>query len=157
MAACKLNPKFESFEPMILFALNTGIRAMEALNPKWNAVDMGNRVVVKSKSRKPRYIPMNDAVYETLSTLDRAIEYVFPYKRDGDYRSRFEHDFSDLCKLAGLYIRFHGLRATFATRLTDNRVSVSIVQVLLGHSSPPRDPAVCPNRSKLGKCRKNSR
>jgi integrase len=138
MAACKLDPKFEPFEPMIVFGLNTGMRAMEVVNLKWKDVDLATRViaVVKSKSKKPRYIPMNDAVYELLMSLDRTTTYVFPFNRTGDYRSRFEDWFGQLCTLAGVPIRFHGLRSTFATTLTGRKVPISVVQALLGHSTP---------------------
>ncbi|MBI1746804.1 MAG: site-specific integrase [Acidobacteria bacterium] len=111
---------------------------MELLTLKWVAVDSEGRIitVVKSKSKKPRYIPMNDSVLEALAGLKRDGDYVFRIDRTGDFKYKFERGWADLCKLANVTnFRFHDLRATCATKLTDNKVSIRVVQVLLGHST----------------------
>src|SRR5262249_41831111 len=133
LAACDLDPKFSGFPAVIITAINTGMRLSELLHLKWDAVDLESRIitVVKSKSKKPRYIPMNRLVHKALSSLERPDEYVFRIDHTGDVKAKFEHKWADLRQLAGLpAVKFKNLRATFATRLTDRKVSVRVVQAL---------------------------
>ncbi|MBI1745277.1 MAG: site-specific integrase [Acidobacteria bacterium] len=138
LAACKLDPLFDGYETIIITALNTGMRLMELLTLKWDAADLDSRVItiVKAKGKKPWYIPMNDSVYEAITGIEKKDEYVFQIDRTGDFRSKLEYRWAKLCRLANVTnFRFHDLRATCATKLTDNKVSIRVVQTLLGHST----------------------
>ena len=71
--------------PIVVTALNTGMRKSEILNNlKWKEVDLGNRkiMVANSKNNEKRIIPINNTLYQELSTLtkDPESEYVFPGK-----------------------------------------------------------------------------
>ena len=79
---------------------------------------------------------MNHLVFEALSGIEKAGEYVFQIDRHGDFKTKFEKRWKELCRLANVQnLRFHDLRATCATRLTDRKVSIRVVQAILGHST----------------------
>ena len=63
-----LNSSPEHIKPILLTALNTGMRYGEIINLKWNNVDFESRYIhiIKSKSGKDRKIPINDTLYRTL-------------------------------------------------------------------------------------------
>lgn len=67
--------------PIVILALNTGMRRCEILNLEWWQVDFSsNRLIVtKTKSGKPRHIPMNQIVQETMCELkpEAKKKYVF--------------------------------------------------------------------------------
>jgi integrase len=56
---------------IVILALNTGMKRGEILNLEWWQADFStNRLIVtKTKSGKPRHIPMNKIVRETLLEL----------------------------------------------------------------------------------------
>jgi integrase len=51
----------KEYHPMVIVALNTGMRAGEQFNLKWEDIDFRNSIITvhHSKSGKKRYIPMN--------------------------------------------------------------------------------------------------
>ncbi|WP_457601080.1 tyrosine-type recombinase/integrase [Hydrogenivirga sp.] len=139
----------EWFRPVVIFALNTGLRAGEIFTLKWEQIDLKNRQIyiepVNSKTKKIYKIPMNDIVYEILTKLHQEHKekgithgYVFvnskgePYSPDGQgYRSVFK----TACKKAGIEnFRFHDLRHTFASWVAMKSKDIYAVQKLLNHS-----------------------
>ena len=120
--------------PVLLVALNTGMRRGEILGLMWRQVDLESRVVrvERSKSGRVRHIPLNDVLVEVFTRLrsERGeAETVFPYR---NVRTAFEA----ACRRAGIVgLRFHDLRHTFATRLIKRGVDIITVKELLGHSS----------------------
>ena len=134
----------EWFKPVVIFALNTGLRAGEIFSLRWEDVDFESKTIaVKSefsKSKKKRLIPMNTAVYNLLKNLERKEHgYIFtnrfglPYKyEDKTYRRVFK----TACEKAGIKdFRFHDLRHTFASWVAMNSKDIYAVKHLLGHSS----------------------
>jgi integrase len=125
--------------PIVLTALLTGMRRGEILNLRWPQVDFKRRVirVEKTKSKKIRYIPMNEELFNTLSQINLTVdgnEHVFLYRGNPikDVKRAFK-DAVDDAKIKGL--RFHDLRHTFATRLIERGVDLITVKELLGHHS----------------------
>ena len=57
--------------PIVIVALDTGLRISNVVNLTWKQVDMSSRTVCleKTKNKKPVSIPMLDRVYETLVGL----------------------------------------------------------------------------------------
>lgn len=128
-----LDESSECLRPIVIMALNTGMRRGEILNLGWKSVNLAKRVIAveKTKSGKMRFVPINDVLYEELLRLRRENkneESVFPFR---SVRTAFEN----ACRRAGLKIRFHDLRHTFATRLVEKGVDIVTVQSLLGHHS----------------------
>jgi excisionase family DNA binding protein len=119
--------------PVILVALNAGLRRGEILNLQWKNVDMEKRVlkIEKTKSKKMRYIPVNSVLLNVLNAQKaerRGGERLFPFK----VRPAFEK----ACKDAGIEcLTFHDLRRTFGTRLLERGVDIVTISKLYGHSS----------------------
>ncbi len=63
-----LNSNPEHIKPILLTALNTGMRYGEIINLKWKDIDFESSYIhiTKSKSGKDRKIPINDILYRTL-------------------------------------------------------------------------------------------
>jgi len=126
---------------IITFALNTGMRQGEILSLQWQDVDFarGTLVVMKSKNRERRTIPLNSTVFELLAAKQAANS-----KKDGSVfltglgnplKVRYlARAFMKARERAGIPdFRFHDLRHTFATRLVQKGVDLYKVQRLLGH------------------------
>ena len=124
--------------PIVVFALNTGMRRGEILGLRWDQVDpAGKSVLVKrTKSGRDRSIPLNEAaagVIRAQRTKSHGT-YVFPSTKGREFMRTVDHSFGRACRLAGIVgLRFHDLRHTFATRLIRRGVDIITVQALLGH------------------------
>jgi len=124
----------QHFRPFLTIALNTGMRRGEILSLKWPQIDFGKRLVyvIKTKSSRNRFVPMNDTLYQTLRSLKseaNGTEKVYPFKY---VQGVFEKARVD----AGLNgLRLHDLRHTFATRLIQSGADPFTVQRILGHST----------------------
>lgn len=124
-------------KPILSCALNTGMRKSEIFDLRWDDVDFVNQVITvrRSKSRRYRQIPMNDALLATLRSLRRDGELVFS-KGGGEPRKDIRTAFSVALKQSGIRrCRFHDLRHTFASRLVMAGVDLVTVKELLGHAS----------------------
>lgn len=123
-------------KPILVVAVNTGMRRGEILNLKWENVDLANRAITveKAKNWKFRQIPMNDTVFEAVKGLPKNGDYVFP-GRDGKPFGSIKTAFKAAIKRAGIVpCRFYDLRHTFASRLVMAGVDLVTVKELLGHS-----------------------
>jgi len=122
-------------QPIVIFALLTGMRRGEILNLRWEHIDLANGVihVLKTKSGEPREIP----IAPKLMALIEAIR-----KGDGgrvfDISTRaLNRHFTKALKLAGIEnIVFHSLRHTFASHFIMRTNDLPATQKLLGHHSP---------------------
>jgi len=135
----------EMLKDIVLFDVNTGLRIGELVNVKWSDVDMGNRVIrvwqtgdFTTKSKRDRNLPMNDTVFNLLTTKKRTGEHVFSTQdgkqMDSVYISKKFKKYVRRVKLGEQYT-FHSLRHTFASHLVQRGVSLYIVSKLLGHSN----------------------
>ena len=131
----------DSFRPILITALHTGMRRGEILKLRSGDVDMRNRLLTvrESKSGDQRHIPLDDTLAETLGALPSRFQrgYVFPSPRKSDAPySDLNNTFRRLVKRAQIEnVRFHDLRHTFASHLVMNGADLRVVQKLLGHSS----------------------
>ncbi len=136
-----LTASSESFRPILVTALHTGMRKGEILKLKWPDVDFNNSIITiqESKSGKKRMLPMDDTVCETLKVLPSRFKkgYVFP-SPVGEGKPLYDcrKQFSNTVKQAGIdNFRFHDLRHTFASYLVMSGVDLMTVKELLGHAT----------------------
>jgi len=125
-------------KPIVLFALNTGMRKSEILNLKWKDLDLQANLitVTETKSGDFRKIPINSQLKEVLETIERHpnCPYVFNYK--GERIEDIKKGFNKAVERAGIEdFHFHDLRHTFASHLVMGGVSLVAVKELLGHKS----------------------
>jgi integrase len=125
-------------QPLIRFALHTGLRRNELLTLTWQQIDWARREVVvtseRAKSHKSRRIPLNTTALEVLLSFpahnmrEKVQHRVFGYRIIDTTFSKAKHK-------AGLpWVSPHTLRRTFATRLLQQGVNVRTVQKWLGHA-----------------------
>jgi excisionase family DNA binding protein len=126
---------------IISVALHTGMRLQEILSLRWPQVDLAEMTltVERTKSGKPRTIPLNAALQDELSKLkseDGQSPYVFPNPKTGKPLTTVKTAFVAACRRAGIAgLRFHDLRHTFGSRLVEKGADIETVRSLLGHAS----------------------
>jgi integrase len=131
----------DTLRPIIVVALNTGMRRAEILNLKWNQIDFEDRKirVEKTKSGKVRFVPVNNNLFYVLKSLraeSGQSPFVFLSPKTGKPYLDMKTGFKGACKRAGISdLRFHDLRHTFASRLVEKNVDIETVKELLGHHS----------------------
>lgn len=128
-----------SIRPIVVTAVNTGMRKHELLDLEWKDVDFGNGIIYirNTKNSEVRGIPMNDTVKGLLSSLRGKVfsKYVF-CKTDGTPFRSVKTAFSTALRKADIKdFTFHDLRHTFASHLVMNNTDLKTVQELLGHKS----------------------
>lgn len=120
--------------PIVLVAMNTGLRRGELTSLTWADVDLKHkRVTIRaghSKSGSARHVPLNS---EAVATLER-------WKKQkptgrlfevGSIKTAWSTLMTD-AKIAGF--RFHDLRHHFASKLVQAGVPLNTVRDLLGHA-----------------------
>jgi integrase len=138
-------PSFGAFtdhlKPIVLLALNTGMRRGELFNLKWTDVNTVGRILTiegaTSKSGKTRHIPLNDEAFETLQQWNekrKTSELVFP-SADGGRMDNISTSWGRLIEKAKIEnFRFHDCRHDFASKLVMAGIDLNTVRELLGHS-----------------------
>jgi integrase len=124
--------------PIVLLALNTGLRRGELLNLAWKDVDIVRRVLTvrgdTAKSGRTRHVPLNDEAREVLDAWGIGSDLVFPGP-EGRPMTTLKTAWLKVARSAKLKnFRFHDLRHTFASKLVQRGVDLNTVRELLGHS-----------------------
>jgi integrase len=123
--------------PIVITALNTGMRKSEIFGLTWDRVDLRNRVILldKTKNGERREIPINEMLYDTLSNLPRNIGgYVFANPKTGKRYDNLKRSWhTALRKSHILDFHFHDLRHTFASWLVMKGADIATVRDLMGH------------------------
>lgn len=127
-----------TLRPIVILALDTGMRSGEILGLTWDRIDarQGEVLLTQTKNGGYRRLPLTDRAREILrakSTSSTPAGRVFTRGNGTPLRSVREAFLGarDRAKLPDL--RFHDLRHTFATRLVTGGVDIVTVQRLLGH------------------------
>ncbi len=127
---------------ILMFLLSTGARLNEGLTATWKNINIERGVwkveASLSKSKKPRSIPLNDSALWVLEQLESQgqSQYLFPSPVTGKPYTAITRAWYRLRKKAGVNIRIHDLRHTFASFLVSRGRSLFEVQQILGHSDP---------------------
>jgi integrase len=136
-----LDSAISYLRPIIVTALNTGMRKGEILTLTWDDVDLTNNLITvnqtNSKSKKARKVYINSTLKRLLLELklkSAGSEYIF-LDDEGNRLREIKNGFNAACRRAGIPgLRFHDLRHTAATRMIENGASIVAVSKILGHS-----------------------
>lgn len=126
-------------KPIVIIALNTGMRRGEILALRWKDVDLRRGVILltNTKNGESREVPINEQVKTALLRLPKysKSEYVF-IRKGGEPIADIKKTFSTALKKSGIKdCTFHTLRHTFASHLVMASVDLNTVRELLGHKS----------------------
>jgi integrase len=135
-----LNEQGAYLRPIIVLALNTGMRRGEILGLKWSCVDFQRGIIYvgNTKTSRDREVPMNAAVRQELLELHglSECEYVFVNPETGARRVDIKKRFATICRETEIgNFRFHDLRHTAATRMADAGIDAFTIAEILGHTT----------------------
>lgn len=121
-------------KPLVILAIETGMRRGELINLEWRYVDLKKRVLYlpSTKNGEGRGIPLSTKAIAVLSELPRAIDgQVFPITADALKKS-----FARACERAELAdFHFHDLRHEAISRLFERGLSLPEVASISGHKT----------------------
>ena len=121
---------------LITFLILTGCRKGEALNLKWDDVDLQNDVIAikGTKTKYDRYIPISKPLKALLNGIEKHQDCLYVFNRNGARLGNFNKSFHTACKNAGCKdMHIHDLRHVFASKMVMNGTSLYITGELLGH------------------------
>jgi integrase len=121
---------------LITFLIYTGCRKGEALNLKWENVDLSNDVIAikGTKTKYDRYIPVSRPLKELLKGIEKRQDCLYVFNKNGAKLGDFKRSFHTALKNAGLKdMHIHDLRHVFASKMVMNGTSLYITGELLGH------------------------
>lgn len=124
-------------KPIIITALQTGMRRGEILNLKWENIDTEQNFIelLEIKSGKARKIPISPTLNNVFENIKRRSEFVFVNPKTNQPYIDLKKSFPTVIERAGIKdSRFHDLRHTVATRLVEKNIDLSVVKDILGHS-----------------------
>lgn len=118
---------------IIYILLNTGIRAFELINLKWENFDQ-NKILINGKGNKFRYVYINESFFKLINfqTKGYVIKSLKNKKISQKQLNLIVREFS---KKIGIYFTPHDLRRSFCTHLIRNNCNIKIIQMLMGHSN----------------------
>jgi integrase len=124
-------------KPIVILALNTGLRKSEILQLRWRNINLVERKieVLRTKTNELLSLPMNETCGQSLKIINRhpQSEYVFCDKKGIPY-GNVRKSFESALKMADISdFRFHDLRHTFASHLVMSGCDFRTVQQLMGH------------------------
>ncbi len=126
-------------KPIVIVAINTGMRKSEILKLKWHDIDFRRDIayLYNTKNGEKREVPMNAEVKTSLIKVRKHPQspYIFCNKVGksfGDIKKSF---LTALTNSGIINFHFHDLRHTFASHLVMSGVDLNTVRELLGHKS----------------------
>ncbi len=125
-------------KPILLMAVNTGMRRGEIFDLKWSNVNLaeGYLLVEDSKNNESRHITINKQLNEALKSVKYHASGDYVFSHGGSRVKTFKTAFNAAIRRAGVKpFRFHDLRHTFASNLVMKGVDLVTVGELLGHKS----------------------
>lgn len=136
-------PFADYVKPMVLLAMNTGLRRGEIFNLSWENIDLDQLnltvAAAAAKSGETRHIPLNPEAAHVLRQWFRmngspSSGLVFPGE-DGKPMTDVKRAWASVLDLAEVTaFRFHDLRHHFASKLVMTGVDLNTVRELLGHA-----------------------
>ena len=123
--------------PVIICAIDTGMRRGELLKLRWSDIDQSNRVIkvqaLNTKTMRERFVMMTERVLHELQWLyeQNRDEAMLVFGVTGSIKKAF----GTARRLAGLNdVHFHDLRHTAASRLAASNIPIAEIARVLGHT-----------------------
>ncbi|TXI95439.1 MAG: site-specific integrase, partial [Burkholderiaceae bacterium] len=121
-------------KPIVIFAIETGMRRSEILSLEWANVDPTRRVarLLDTKNGEGRSVPLSARAVQVLEVLPRSIDgQVFPVSAES-----VKLAFVRAVKRAGISdLHFHDLRHEAVSRLFEKGLNVMEVASISGHKT----------------------
>jgi len=132
-----LNNSDKKMRPILVLALNTGMRRGEILGLKWHDIDFKRDIItlLDTKNGEKREVYMNEQVKTALIRVRKnpVSPYIFCDK-DGKPFYDIRKSFWTVLRKSGIKdFHFHDLRHTFASHLVMSGVDLNTVRELMGH------------------------
>jgi integrase len=136
----------DHLKPMVLIALNTGVRQDNLFSLEWRDIDFGSQTMtLRAETTKPSKtlrLPIISVVFRVLSSWrDQSQDtspgsLVFPSPKSGRKFDNCDSAWATLLKDAQIEnFRWHDMRHDFASQLVMKGVDLNTVRELLGHAS----------------------
>ncbi|MGA7324561.1 MAG: site-specific integrase [Rhodomicrobium sp.] len=119
--------------PIILFAIETGMRLGEIVNMQWDHLDLKNRMLLipETKNGTPRKIPLTRKAQEVLEGIDPIGDFIFPVTAN-----LLKLTWKRILQRVGIAdLHFHDLRHTCITALFDKGLHIGEVSAISGHKT----------------------
>jgi len=134
LAACEA-PERRHLRPIVVCALDTGMRRGEIFKMRWSDVDLERRAITvqafNSKVLRARSVPITARLARELGRLERPSASALVF----GITSNVKRSFRGACRDARLEgLRFHDLRHSCATRLVRGHLPLAEVGRVLGHT-----------------------
>jgi integrase len=136
LAACE--GRRAHLRPLIIAALDTGMRRGEILKLTWEDIHFEERLIhvkaFNTKTERERWLAMTPRLEAELRSLyERSTKQ--PGERVFGLKDNFQSAFDHVRRVTGLMeVRFHDLRHTAATRLVEQEIPLPLVGRILGHT-----------------------
>jgi integrase len=128
-------------KPVVVTALNTGMKRGEIFNLTWDRVDLKHEFILLdiTKNGEMREIPISGPLRAQLDELAMnnvdGHKHVF-HDKNGKRYTDIKKFFHSACDAAGIVnFHFHDLRHTFASHLVVDGMDIPTVKDLLGHKT----------------------
>ena len=139
--ATLINSSSDHLRPIVVAALNTGMRKSEILGLTWDRVDLRHGFIFldRTKNGEKKELPINGSLRQYLEELAMnnmdGHRHVF-HDKDGKPYLDVKRSFLSACTKAGITdFHFHDLRHTFASQLVMAGIDLTTVKELLGHKT----------------------
>lgn len=112
------------------------MRREEIFGLKWVNVQNGYIELLKTKTNKPRKIPISKKLQGVFDGIEKTSEYVFTNPHTKQPFTNVDKAFKALKNKSSITsFCFHDFRHTAATRMVEKGIDLTTVQDLLGHTS----------------------
>lgn len=129
----------DHLRPIVIVALNTGMRKGEILKLKWRDVDIQHKIItiLDTKNCEKRYVAMNNVVVRTIISVpkNKNSAYIFCNQDGEPYGDIKKSWLTAIAKSNIINFHFHDLRHTFAAQLRMAGIDIATISELLGHKS----------------------
>ena len=150
LAECAKAKANSAVYPAVVLALNSSMCSDEIRNLRWGQLDLLEGVVTvgkgKTHARTGRLIPLNSAAVKVFADWGNQFpnrqpeHFVFPWcesKQTDPSRPTkgWRTAWQNALKRAGFHLRFHDLRHTCITKLSESQASDQTIMAIAGHVS----------------------